>query len=136
MAIVSGGDTAPVFEATKEALDDVSPPIDTAIERVWCPPCGCGRDDGLNVSGSEPRAQAVGIIGFIGKQASGRDDCLQKRDSDADVCDVAWRQGDGDRSAAIVGQAMDLARPASPRTADRFFILPLFEPAAERWALT
>ena len=136
MAIVSGGDTAPVFEAAKEALDDVSPPIDTAIERVWCPPCGCGRDDGLNVSGSKPRAQAVGIIGFVGEQAPGRSDRTEQRYGDADVSDVARCQGDGDRSAAIVGQAVDLACPASARTADRFFILPLFEPAAERWALT
>jgi hypothetical protein len=44
------------------------------------------------------------------------------------------RQREGDRSAAIVGQAMDLARPAAARAADRFFPLPLFEPAAERCA--
>jgi len=31
---------------------------------------------------------------------------------------------------------MDLARPSAARAADRFFKLPLFEPLAERWALT
>jgi hypothetical protein len=31
---------------------------------------------------------------------------------------------------------MNLARPSAPRAADRFFKSPLFEPLAERWALT
>jgi hypothetical protein len=31
---------------------------------------------------------------------------------------------------------MNLARPSAARAADRFFKLPLFEPLAERWALT
>lgn len=54
----------------------------------------------------------------------------------SDVSNITRRQGDGDRSAAIVSQAVDFARPTASRAADRFFILPLFEPAAERWALT
>ena len=136
MAIISGCDTSPVFEAAEEAFDHISATIDAPIERVWCPPCGCGRDDGLDVSGSEPCAQAVGIIGFVGEQAPGRGDRTEQRYGDADVSDIARCQGDGDRSAAIVGQAVDFARPAPARAADRFFILPLFEPAAERWALT
>jgi len=46
------------------------------------------------------------------------------------------RQRESGRSAAIVGQSMNLARSSAPRAADRFFKLPLFEPLAERCALT
>lgn len=136
MSVVSGGDATPVFEAAEETLDHVSPAVDATIERIWCPARGGGRYDGLDVSGSEPCPQAIGIIGFVSKQASGRDDCAEQRYGDANVGDIARCQGDGDRSAAIVGQAVDLACPAPARATDRFCILPLFEPAAERWALT
>jgi hypothetical protein len=61
---------------------------------------------------------------------------LQQRDGHGDVGDVAGRQREGDRSAEIIGQAMDLAGPAAARAADRFVPLPLFEPAAERCAFT
>jgi len=88
------------------------------------------------VSRGQPVAQAVGIIGFVCEQTLWRSDRTEQRDCYRDVSDITRRQGDGDRSAAIVGQAVDLARPAASRAADRFFILPLFEPAAERWALT
>jgi hypothetical protein len=53
-----------------------------------------------------------------------------------DVGDVSGRQRESDRSAAIVGQSMNLARSSAPRAADRFFKLPLFEPLAERCAFT
>jgi hypothetical protein len=46
------------------------------------------------------------------------------------------RQRKGDRSAAIIGQSMDFTRSSAARTANRFRELPLFEPAAERCALT
>ena len=61
---------------------------------------------------------------------------LSRGIANGDVGDAAGRQCEGDRSAAIVGQAMDLARPAAARAADRFFPLLLFEPAAERCAFT
>lgn len=113
MPVVSGGDASPVFEASEETFDHVSPAIDATIERIGCPPRGGGRYDRLDVSGSEPRAQAVGIVGFVSEQAPGRDDRTEQRYGDADVGDVARCQGDGDRSAAIVGQAVDFARPAA-----------------------
>lgn len=136
MSVISGCDAAPVFKAPKEPLDDVSSAIDPAVERIWRPTRGGGWDDGLDVSRGQPVTQAVGIIGFIGEQPLWWNDRTEQRDGHSDVGDIAWCQGDGDRSAAIIGQAMDLAGPPAPRAADRFFMLPLFEPAAERWALT
>lgn len=134
--VISGCDTSPVFEPAEKALDDISSTICTPVERIWCATRGGRRDDGFNLSCREPFAQAVGVISLIGEQAPWWRHRTEQRDGDADDGDVARRQGDGDRSAAIVGQAMDFARPPAARAPDRFFKLPLFEPAAERCALT
>src|SRR5439155_27362269 len=61
---------------------------------------------------------------------------LQQVPGDADVGDIARRQGEGDRPAEIVGQRVYLARAAAPRAADRLDRVPLFlDPRAERWTL-
>jgi len=136
VSVVSGGDAAPVLEAAEETFDDVPAAIGALVERIGCPARGGGGDDGLDAPLLEPVAQAVGIIGLVGEQALGWSCPAQQRDRYADIGDVARRQREGDRSAAIVGQAMDLAGPTATRAADRFLILPLFEPAAERCAFT
>lgn len=132
MSVVSGCDASPVLEAAEEAFDDVPASIDTLVERVRCATRSGRGDDGFDAPILEPVAQAVGIIGFVGEQAPGWSCSAQQRYRHADIGDVARCQREGDRSAAIVGQAMDLAGPTATRAADRFFILPLFEPAAER----
>ena len=80
--------------------------------------------------------KTVGIIGLIGKQAFGLVHGGQERNGHVDVGDVAGCQGEGDRSATIIGQSMDFARSSAARAPNRFRELPLFEPAAERCALT
>lgn len=136
MAVISSCDPSPVFQASEESLDHVSAAIDAPVERIWRATRGGRRNDGLDVSRRQPVAQAIGIISLIGKQASWRGHDFEQRDGDADIGDVTRCQGDGDRSAAIVGQAVDFARQAASRAPDRFFVLPLFEPAAERCAFT
>lgn len=81
-------------------------------------------------------AQAVGIIGFVADQASGRSGDAQQRQRHADVGDIAGCQGKRDRSAAIIGQAVDLPGPPAARAADCFLSLPIFEPATDRCAFT
>ncbi len=71
----------------------------------------------------------------IGKQTFGLVHGAQERNGHGYVGDVAGRQGEGDRSATIIGQSMDFARSFA-RAPNRFRVLPLFEPAAERCALT
>ena len=84
----------------------------------------------------EPAAQTVGVVGLVRQQSLRLSDGGEKRNSHDHVGDVSGRQRESDRSAAIIGQSMNLARPSAPRAADRFFKLPLFEPLAERCALT
>jgi hypothetical protein len=84
---------------------------------------------------SEQR-RLVGVVGLVRHKAPRFSDDGEKRNSHDHVGDVSGRQRERDRSAAIIGQSMNFARPSAPRAANRFFKLPLFEPLAERWALT
>ena len=93
--------------------------IDGAIERVRnCSRCGRWNDS-LDATDFEPVAQAICIISLIGNQAVGSSDGGQQRHGHADVGNVAWRQREGDRSAAIIGQTMDLRGAASARAPNR-----------------
>ena len=49
----------------------------------------------------------------IGKQTFGLVHGAQERNGHGYVGDVAGRQGEGDRSATIIGQSMDFARSSS-----------------------
>src|SRR5271155_5621200 len=60
----------------------------------------------------------------------------QQRHGHADVGDIAGRQREGDRSAAIIGQTMDFRGATAARAPDRLRPLPPFAPAAERCAFT
>ncbi len=135
-AVVSGCDASPILELAEQAFDDVSALIGGAIERVWHAPRGGGGNGRSDLPMLEPSAQTVGVVGLVRKHALWLSDGAEKRNGHDDVGDVSWRQRESDRSAAIIGQSMDLARPSAPRAADRFFKLPLFEPLAERCALT
>src|SRR6476620_10972919 len=90
----------------------------------------------FDLSSLEPVTKTVGIIGLVSKQASGLVHGGQQRNGHGDVGDIARRQGEGDRSATIIGQSMDFARSSAARAPNRFRELPLFEPAVERCALT
>jgi len=135
-AVVSGCDAPPILQLAEHAFNDVSALIGGAIEWVWRAPRGGGGNGRSDLSLPEPPAQTVRVVGLVGEQALWFCDGAEKRNGHDDVGDVSGRQRESDRSAAIVGQSMNLARPSAPRAADRFFKLPLFEPLAERWALT
>ena len=133
MAIISGCDASPVFQLAEHALDDITATIGLLIERVWGL---AGWDNSFDLSSLEPVTKTVGIIGLVSKQAFGLVHGGQERNGHGDVGDIARRQGEGDRSATIIGQSMDFARSSAARAPNRFRVLPLFEPAAERCALT
>ena len=135
-AVVSCCQTSPVFETAEEALDEVTTSIDGAIERVRNSPRRGGWDDSLDATGFEPVTQAVRVISFICDQVFRRRDGTQQRHGHADVGNVAGRQREGDRPAAIIGQTMDFRGATAARAPDRLRPLPPFAPAAERCAFT
>ena len=94
------------------------------------------RNGGSDLPLLEPAAQTVGGVSLVRQQALWLSDGAEKRNGHDHVGDVSGGQCESDRSAAIIGQSINLARPSAPRAADRFFKLPFFEPLAERWALT
>ena len=134
--VVSCCQAPPVLEAAEEALDEVATSIDCAIERVRnSPRCG-GWNDGFDAAVSKPVAQAIRVIGLVCDQMFRRRDGAQQRHGHADIGDIAGRQREGDRSAAIIGQTMDFRGAPSARATDRLRPLPPFAPAAERCAFT
>ena len=110
-----GRDAPPVLKVSEQAFDAVAPPVCAPAMLVGHRSGGCGRDGGDHPVALEPIPQALRIIGFVGDQAFGRHDSPQQRQRPGDVGHVAGRQGERDRSAATIGQAMDLAREPAPR---------------------
>jgi hypothetical protein len=103
----------PILPLAEHAFDDVSALIGGAIERVW----PVSRGGGGN-------GRSVGVAGLVRLQARWFCDSAEKRNSHCYVGEVSGRQRESDRSAAIIGQSMDLARPFAPQAADRFFSSP------------
>jgi hypothetical protein len=134
--VISCCDAPPVLELAEQSLDDVASSVGLSIDWIGCRPGSSGRDDRFDTSLLEPVAKALGVISLVGnetlRRCNGRHDRLGHRD----IGDVSWCQGEGDRSATIIGQSMDLARPAAARAPDRLALFPPFPPAAERCALT
>ena len=136
MAVISCCDPSPVFKLTEHTFNEVSALVGFSVERIGRAPRCCGRNDRLDLPVFEPIAQAIGVVSFVRQQTLWPGAGRTQRNGHRDVGDVSRRQRKGDRSAAIIGHGMDFARSSAARTANRFRELPLFKPAAERWALT
>jgi hypothetical protein len=130
--VVSGCDASPILEAAEHALDEVAPAIGRFVEWVGPLARGCGRDHRLDTSLLQPSAEGISVVGAVGEEAPWGGNRSQQRGGDADVGDIAGRQREGERSAAIIGQRVNLARAPASRAANRLRRLPLFAPAAER----
>ncbi len=91
MAVVSGCDASPVFKPAEHAFDDVSSFVGFGVERIWCSPCGRGRNNGFDLFLLEPFAQAVGIVSLVRQQPLWRGDGSEQQNGHGDVGDVSWR---------------------------------------------
>lgn len=118
---------SPVLEPAEHALDHVAAAISTPVERVRAVACGIGRDDRFDAARLEPVAQPVGVVSLVRQQPFGATHPFQQRDRDGDVGNVARCQCEGDRSALIIGQSMDLARSSATRRANRLRPRPPFD---------
>lgn len=105
------GDAPPVLHAPEDALDEVAPAIGAAVQRMGFATGTGGGNDHLGALRLQELAEVIGIIGFVGEQATWRRDAVEQVGGDADVGDVAGRQDEGERSAFSIGHSVDLAGP-------------------------
>jgi len=93
---------------------------------------GIGRDDRCDAVLGKKIAQGSGVIGAVGQQAPlGATDGEQGPGA-LKIVGVARREDKGDGAAGVVGQRVDLRRPAAARGANGVMTSPPFAPAAER----
>ena len=90
---------------------------------------------GLGLALGQQAAQMIGVVALVGDQPADWSGTIEERGGDRDVVDIARCQHQDARPALIVGQRVELARPAAARGADRLEEGPPFPPAAERCAL-
>jgi hypothetical protein len=95
-----------------------------------------GRDDGLAVSFGKLAATLAGLVGAVGDELAGRGDTWQACARADEILGVARRDGEGERTASLVGRRVNVGRPSAARAADRVNEVPPFAPVAEWCALT
>jgi len=62
-----------------------------------------GWDDGFASALSEPVSQLSGVVGPVGEQLGRRRDAFQHGGCADQIVDIARRQGEGDRTATLIG---------------------------------
>lgn len=133
--VVAGCDASEVFEAAEHALNDVAAFVSILVVTMRMFACRIGRDHRFDTPPGEFIAQAVGVIGSVGQQASRMAHHADQAACTDQIVRVARCDEEGDRTADLVGQRMDFGCLAAARPADGVVERPPFAPAAERWAL-
>lgn len=77
----------------------------------------------------------VCVIPAVGEEPTDRSGQVEQGSGNGDVVYVAGGQQKNARASLLVGQRVELARPAPARVADSLEERPPFPPAAERCAL-
>lgn len=135
-SVVSGGDSAEVFEAPKHALDGIALPVEDGQETVLPTPVGFGRNVRCGAFAFDLSTDGIAVIAFVAMKDVGFRHELQQGIGRRAIGHLASGQEEGDRAALTVGQGVDLGgAPASgaPYGLTEFPPLP---PEAQRWALT
>jgi hypothetical protein len=81
-------------------------------------------------------ADAVGVVCAVGVDDAALRQIDEQRFRRAAVCRLTRRQVEGERSAVVVGDGVDLGVATAPADADRLDVSPPLPPAAERCAFT
>jgi hypothetical protein len=84
----------------------------------------------------EPVPEPARVIGAVREEFARRRHSGQQCLCAGQIMGVAWRQDQGQRAPALIGQRMNLGRPSAARSSDGLSEVPPFAPAAERCALT
>lgn len=134
--VVSGCDTAELFEAIEESLDEVSCLVAAPVDVAFGVAIASRRDDRFGTGGLDDVDQGIAVVTFVGDDSAGRDGLNQGRPL-RDIGHLAGCQDQTNRVAKGIDTSMNLGGQAAPRATDRFIATVfLGAPAACWWART
>ena len=123
--VVSGGDTAELFELVEEALDDVALLVEVDVVGTLDLAVSFRRDDGLRAGLGDPLDEMVGVIALVGDG----DACGDAVDKIMRKGDVIALPGSTDRTNRIaegIASGVDFGAQPAPRPAQALGIRPPF----------
>lgn len=127
--IVSRGDSAEVFDATKEALDQVTRLVEMSVKGALLGSVGTRGNDRLCTASRDGVDQGVAVVGFIGSNCFGRD-ARKERLSFVYVGCLSGGQAPAGEVAESFDQRMDFRSQPSARSPDRLLSFFFWAPAA------
>jgi hypothetical protein len=130
--IISGCDSAEIFEPSEHALDGVAVAVKIRREAVLPHSVGFGRDIRSCTLGLDLPANGIAIVAFVTVEQFDRRYLIEQRVGSDAIRHLAPREQEGDRAAEPVGQGVDFGGAAAPRATDRLCVLPPFPPEAQR----
>ena len=134
--VVSGGDAAPVLDATEVVLDLMA----SSVDALWA----IGVPGGVAAAGNDGQGAFVGdllahffaVVGLVGGDGQRRPGSVQNLRNDLTVMDLPAGEDEVQRPAFAVDKRVDFRRSPATADADGLIFLPPFAPLAARWAFT
>ena len=123
--VVTGGDSAEVFEGVEESLDEIAFAIEGEIAVSLNEAVGLGRNDWFDASGLEGQDQSVGVIGFVREKGLGGE-IFQQRLCLAQIRDLPGGQGEGDGIAQSIDKSVNLGRQSASGPSDGLVLAAFF----------
>ena len=131
-AVVAGGDSAEVLEASEHALDGVAVAIERGREAVFPAPVDLGWDIRRGALALDLAADGVAVVALVAIHDDGRWHPIEQRVGGDAVRYLATGEEERDRAAEMVREGVDFRGAPAPRAPDRLVVLPPFPPAALR----
>lgn len=123
--VVSGGDTAELFELVEEALDDVAFLVEVQIVGTLDFAVSFGRDDDLGAGLGDPFDEMVGIVALVG-DGGACGDAVDKIMREGDVIALSRGADQTDRIAEGIARGVDFGAQPAARPTQALGIRPPF----------
>ena len=130
--LVSGGETAEVFEFCAAAFDAISLFVEVFVVLALYFPVGLWRDHRQRAHAGDMLDDRIGVIALVGQHMAGFA-FSQQPDRLGAVVGLSRCQGEVNRQALLVGQQMDLGRQTSSGAPQSLVRAPFLRPVAACW---
>lgn len=131
-AVVAGGDSAEILEASEHAFDGIAVAVEGRREAVFPAPVDLGRDVRRGAPALDLATDGIAVIALVATQDRGRRHLVEQYVGGDAIGHLAAGQEERDRTAERVRERVDFRRSPTPRPTDRLVGLPPFPPAALR----